>query len=267
MAKKKKRRAGRGSGAELEQRKRERLEARREAKAAAEAARRRKEQRERLFRRAGLIAALAAVVWFLFLRGGTPSEIDGHTLEKFSTAGANQHVEGQVDYESTPPVSGAHAAQPAACGTYAEQIPNESQVHTLEHGAVGIQYEPDLDPATIAEIEAIVRDFDSHVFSGPYPGMETPITVTAWGAMMRLRQLDEPAVREFIDEFRQGGDAPEANQDCPNTADQSFSPTTTPSPGASPSPDDEGDEEEDEDKGKGKDKGEDGGDDEESPSP
>jgi hypothetical protein len=251
MAKKKKKRRGRrGSapvGVDVDEQRRERLEARRLAKAQAEAARRRRERRESYIRRAGLIAIAFAVVWFLFLRGpGVPSEILGHPIEEFSVTltTAESHTNQEVQYESTPPVAGPHNPAPAPCGVYGEPVPNEvltneRMVHTLEHGAVGILYDPALDPPQqIADIESIVSDFDSHVFSAPYPEMETPVAVIAWEHMMRLDDLDRPAVREFIDEFREGGTAPE-RVDCPNSVDQSFTETLTPSPSPSPTAEEE----------------------------
>ncbi len=70
--------------------------------------------------------------------------------------------------------------------------------------------------------------------------METPIAVTAWANVMRLQTLDEEAIREFIDVFREGGQAPEAFQDCDNEADEDFEPATPAPgetvPGASPPP-------------------------------
>lgn len=147
---------------------------------------------------------------------------------------AESHTDEPVQYESVPPVAGPHNPAPAPCGVYGEPVPNEvltneTMVHTLEHGAVGILYDPALDPQQIADIESIVSDFDSHIFSAPYPEMETPIAVTAWEHMMRLDELDRPAVLEFIAEFRESGTAPE-KVDCPNEVDQPFQPQPSPSP-------------------------------------
>jgi Protein of unknown function (DUF3105) len=231
--KKKRRRRSTAPGVDSEARRRERLEARRQAKAEAVAARQRKERRDKLIRRAVIVVALLGIVWFFFLRNVTPNEINGHEVLDFSTAGAGQHQPPPISYETSPPVAGPHSSA-VPCGVYAEQIPDENQVHDLEHGAVGVQYKPDLPVAQIRRIEELVRSYDSHVFAGPYEEMESNITLTAWGHMVRLDSFEGQTIRDFIDAFAQGGDAPEAFQDCPNEADDRFRPGGTPSPGTSP---------------------------------
>jgi hypothetical protein len=183
---------------------------------------------------------LVLAVWFFFIRGDVPDAIAGHDVEHYSTSAGNpNHVTTPVQYEMTPPVSGQHSANVVPCGTYGGPLENEVMVHMLEHGAVGVLYRPTIEQAEVDRIEEVVADFDSHTFSAPFEGeMETPIAVVAWANTMRLGQFDEEAVREFIDAFRQGGQAPEAYQDCPNEADDDFEVPETPVPDASPGADD-----------------------------
>ncbi len=204
-------------------------------------ARRRRELRDRIIRYLVISGLAVAAIWFLFLRGAVPDEIGGHDIEHFSTAGSGDHTESDVDYETNPPVSGAHSQRTAPCGTFAEQIPDNLLVHNLEHGVVAILFQPTLPHEELDAIQAIAQDYESHVLSAPDADMETPIAVAAWGHRMDLDQLDEDAVGEFIEVFRQGGDAPEANQECDNTSDQHFghdptAPTGSPSPGDAASP-------------------------------
>ena len=249
MAKKKKAKKPLPEGVDPNEKRRERLEAKRAAKAAALAAKRKKEARERLIRRIVMVGLIGLAVWFLILRNVTPKEINGHTINNFSTAGANQHTSGTISYEDSPPVSGQHAPNPAPCGVHGEPIPNENMVHTLEHGSIGLLYAPDLDVEQIRELEAIVDDFDDHTFSMPYEGaMDTPIVVAAWGHTMELEEVEEDSIRQFIEEFRNGGDAPEKGTPCDNTQNTPYQPAgpegeATPAPGetvelpeATPSP-------------------------------
>ena len=227
--------AGNGAAApqpeapQSQEKRRERLEARREAKAIAAARRRRQQQRARVVRLVVMVASVAAIVWFLFIRNSIPNAIAGHELEHFDTftteSQANTlHTDQPVTYEENPPVSGQHSPIPADCGVYGQPIADENMVHSLEHGTVGILYRPDVPVEEIRNVEALVKDYDSHVFSSPYPDLEDPYTVVAWAHLMRLDSLDMDAIEEFIEVFRQGGDAPE-DQDCPMGASQPFEPT------------------------------------------
>jgi uncharacterized membrane protein YgcG len=220
-AKKRKRREARGVDAN--EVRRQRLEVRRQARAEAVEKQRRAERRTKIIRRTIAILLLAGLVWFVLFRNQRPTEIAGHQLDLFSEGrGTPTHVSGTVSYPMTPPVSGQHAPTPIDCGTYAEQPPNENMVHALEHGAIGLLY----DPATasiddIRTLEQIAHDSDSHIFSAPYSGMETTFSIISWGEMMRLDELDVPAVNEYIDMFIRK--APESI-DCPNSQTDTFQP-------------------------------------------
>ncbi|MGH2808302.1 MAG: DUF3105 domain-containing protein [Actinomycetota bacterium] len=260
MPPKKKKRAkgrGRGQGARAaagpnvervdpNEKRRERIEQKRRERERAALAARRRHARERVVRWIVIATVTAALVWFFFLRGAIPDSIAGHEIEHYQTFAQESrsqqlHVEGEItNYESNPPVSGEHHAMPAACGVYSQPLPEEDYVHTLEHGAVGLLYQPTLDPEQIEQLEAIVQDYESHMFSMPYPQLEEdPVVVTAWAHLMRLDGVDGEAIREFTDVFREGGDAPE-EADCPLTQDDPFdpdaTPTGTPSPEPSPEP-------------------------------
>ncbi|MGH2746633.1 MAG: DUF3105 domain-containing protein [Actinomycetota bacterium] len=235
MAKKKrKRKPQAGAGVDAEQKRRERLEARRQAKAEEFAAQQRAARRRRVVRLLAYAGLVVALVWFFFIRGQTPDEIGGHRIQKFvDPPGARDHVSGTVNYETTPPVSGPHAGQPFPCGVHGQPIPNENFVHSLEHGAVAILYQPDLDIDTVREIESIVGEYEDNVLSAPYPGMEPTIVVASWGEKMNLDEIDGPAIREYADVFR--GRGPEGI-DCPSDADQPFQPAPAETLEATPSP-------------------------------
>lgn len=219
-----------------QEKRRERLEARREAKAKAMAAQRRANVRARITRFVLVIGFLLFAFWFFFLRVQLPNSIGGYDIEDFRLFSAesrnNQlHTDADISYASSPPVSGEHSLQPNPCGLLATQPRDENMVHTLEHGAVGILYSPEVPLEEIKQIEALVSDFPSHTFSGPYQPMDTPVTMVAWGHLMRMDGYDEDAMREFIDVFREDADAPE-QQDCDNTEDDAFDPDAAATPTA-----------------------------------
>ena len=94
------------------------------------------------------VLALLAAVLLPFLLGarntttGGPEPIAG--LQTFEGLSAN-HVTSPVQYAQQPPVGGDHTGYWQNCGIYDEPIqPLEPAVHSLEHGAVWITYDPSL---------------------------------------------------------------------------------------------------------------------------
>lgn len=82
-------------------------------------------------------------------------------------------------YSTKPPTSGNHHPAPAATGVHDRPIPDESQVHNLEHGHVGLQYR-DIGPAARSALEAVAGEDPGWIFVAPYPSMSPAISLTAW---------------------------------------------------------------------------------------
>jgi hypothetical protein len=240
MAKKKSRRKKRPNqqrppGYDPNEKRRQRLEEKRLQREAAAKAQKRAEFRERLVRGMVFAAVVVAVIWFFLLRQQTPGEIDGNPIVESRADWG--HTNDPVVYETTPPTTGDHSPSAAPCGIHATQIPDELFVHALEHGAVGVLYDPQqVEVATIRDIEAKVGEYDDRTISAPYTGTDTPITVTSWTKLMRLESYDADTVTEYIEEFR--GTGPE-DLPCENTQDAPFDPASLePTPAPSPTPDD-----------------------------
>ena len=243
----KKKRAAPQAG-ESHQRKQERLEARRRAKEEALIAQRKRERRARALRTVGIAAVLSAIIWVAFLRQTAPTEIGGNEILSFSTSNGGQQTHAEpytYDQETTgvnPPVSGRHDPIPLACGIHSAGIKDEKFVHTLEHGAVAILYNPKeigeaLELRDIRSIEEIVSSYPDTVLSGPYPKLPDPIVLASWSRKMPMDSFDEDDIREYIDTFRDTEPAPEFNgeDNCETTADDAYEPPE-PSPSPSPTP-------------------------------
>ncbi|GAB2982120.1 DUF3105 domain-containing protein [Frigoribacterium salinisoli] len=161
------------------------------------------------------VAVLGLVVTFVVTSGQPrqdPASIDVAGVQTFSDLTAN-HVTGTVDYEQTPPVGGDHAAVWMNCGVYSEPVPNENAVHDLEHGAVWFTYDPDqVTEQQIDDLRALAPDTYSVV--SPYPGMETPMAVSAWGAQLTFDEVDDPAVADFVTKYWKSTNAPEPGAAC-----------------------------------------------------
>ncbi|MGH2788990.1 MAG: DUF3105 domain-containing protein [Actinomycetota bacterium] len=236
MAKKKprKRRRSEGSGTATQERRQQRLEQRRQEKIERLERQRRAARRAQIIRVTVYALLAAGLFFFFFLRSSPrPESIRGHDLRLLTESeGVQRHVESgvTVDYETNPPAYGRHQPSSLRCGVYGEQQPSEQFVHSLEHGAVGILYDPQqVNPETIERLEAIVGDYPSHVLSMPFSGLERePIAIVSWGEIMDLAEIDEAAINEYMETFRDKG--PESGQSCDNEIDSPFVPEPTPSP-------------------------------------
>jgi hypothetical protein len=128
------------------------------------------------------------------------------------------HVAGKVQYEQSPPVGGDHSAVWLNCGVYDSPVANENAVHALEHGAVWITYLPDLPPAELERLRALVKASydgpDRYVVLSPYPGQRAPIIASAWGHQLTLQSAGDPRLQSFINYFRQGAQTPEPGAPC-----------------------------------------------------
>ena len=122
------------------------------------------------------------------------------------------HTEAPVSYPHDPPAGGQHNPVWLQCRVYDEPVVNENAVHALEHGAVWITYRPDLDQSGI---DRLVGDFgrSSEVIVSPYPGLDSPVVVTAWARQMRVESADDPRIEAFVRSLRDTT-APENSASC-----------------------------------------------------
>lgn len=125
------------------------------------------------------------------------------------------HVTTTVDYPQTPPAGGDHAAAWLNCGVYTEQVPQENAVHSLEHGAVWITYDPDLADDQVAALQALAEG-QSYLLVSPYEGMDSPITLSAWGYQLAVDDPSDPRVAAFVQKYLLNPELAEAGAPCSN---------------------------------------------------
>jgi hypothetical protein len=123
------------------------------------------------------------------------------------------HVEGEVEYDQAPPVGGDHSPVWTNCGVYTEAVPNVNSVHSMEHGAVWITYNPDLDQAEIDKLTDLVGT-RSYVLLSPYPDLDTPIAASAWGVQLKIDSADDARLATFLDKYIQGEQTREPGAAC-----------------------------------------------------
>ena len=124
-------------------------------------------------------------------------------VQTYDYPAGQEHVETAVDYAESPPVGGPHAPPPAwadCTGTvYDIDIRHENAVHSLEHGAVWITYDPDaVSDADIDTLAALVENENGRMMS-PYTGLDSPISVQAWGHQLKVDSADDKRIKQFAD--------------------------------------------------------------------
>lgn len=128
------------------------------------------------------------------------------------------HVDGEVEYEQSPPAGGDHNAMWLNCGVYSEPVPNINAVHSLEHGAVWVTY----DPAVVgdAELDALKAQLPStYTILSPYEDMDSPIVLSAWNAQLAVDDADDERIGEFLSAYWRNLNGPEPNAACTGALD------------------------------------------------
>lgn len=113
------------------------------------------------------------------------------------------HRRGTLQYPMSPPVGGDHSPFWQNCNgdVYPAPIANEHAVHSLEHGAVWVTYRPDLPADEVEALAARVRN-RGYLFMSPYPGLDAPVSLQAWGYQLKVASAGDPQVDQFIQTFR-----------------------------------------------------------------
>ena len=183
---------------------------------AAKAAQRRARTRRTIIWSVAALAGVALIAFLVF----QPLPEALADVESFSNQGDRHLAEGDPvpAYNSNPGTSGDHAAAPAACGIYLQEVPDVVQIHNLEHGAVGIHYLPSLEQAEIERLHEFARTKNSHILVAPRADLSHPVVVTSWTRLLRLDSADVDTISLYYDNFAFTG--PEVGVACPFTIDE-----------------------------------------------
>lgn len=136
------------------------------------------------------------------------------TGEDFSVIFEEQGTEHITDgsehppYNSNPPSSGWHYANPALIGFYDrdEALADEQVIHNLEHGDIWITYNPLISDAILEEL----KTFDEgKVIITPRQSNDSDISLVAWGRVdsfdVENGELDNQRIQDFITRYKNKG--------------------------------------------------------------
>jgi hypothetical protein len=182
-----------------------------------QAAKRRQQQNLLVYGGAAFFVLLIALVVFMNIRSSRP--VAG---EQVLASQGNYHIEfgspAPIAYNSTPPTSGPHYGNLAAWNIYDEPQRYELLIHNMEDGGVIVYYQcPDGCPETVEQLKTIVEPYlraGRHVVMVPndptwtiggsqplHQDMGATIALTAWTRILKMDEVDEAAIRSFIDRY------------------------------------------------------------------
>ncbi|GAA1806818.1 DUF3105 domain-containing protein [Agromyces neolithicus] len=148
-----------------------------------------------------------------YTAGGEGATVEG--VETFENGAG--HVEGVVDYAQTPPAGGEHNPAWLNCGVYDQPVPNENAVHSLEHGAVWVTYDPSLSDADLETLKSKLPS--TYIVLSPFDDLPSPIVLSAWNSQLQVDAADDPRIPEFLEEYWQSQNVPEPGALCTGAVD------------------------------------------------
>ena len=170
---------------------------------------------------------------------------------------AGNHIQApqRVAYDRTPPFGGAHDQYWATCTgmVYPTAIRTENVVHSLEHGAVWVTYNPDRISSDDIAVLAGKVDGEPYTLMSPHPGLDTAVSLQSWGHQLKLDSATDERVAKFISALSQNPNThPEAGASCstvpggfdpsnplpfdPSAPGSGAAPVTAPAPPPAPAP-------------------------------
>jgi hypothetical protein len=130
---------------------------------------------------------------------------------------ANQHVENPVyPNNQLPPPGGVHAPTWQNCGIYRQPIEARFAVHSMEHGAVWVTYDPSvISQEQIDDLEALAKAKGrGFLLLSPYPDQASPVVATAWGYQLEMESPEDERLEQFLATYVLGQQTPERGASC-----------------------------------------------------
>ena len=169
----------------------------------------------------GVVALLIVAGLFALdsrsIRGGVNPARDIEGAQILPDPGAG-HLNGDISYAVPIPAGGQHNPIWQNCGIYEEEIRTENAIHSMEHGAVWISYQPSLPEEQVEQLRELIRGerarFRNFYLLAPKENAPAPIVVTAWRAQLEVEDASDERILEFMQRFHVGPFTPERGAVC-----------------------------------------------------
>lgn len=106
-------------------------------------------------------------------------------------------------YDLKPPAGGNHLSVWQTCNgsVYDGPVVDGNAVHSMEHGAVWLTYDPDLvEPADVEALALLISARDYSLMS-PYPGQGVAVSLQSWGNRYQTEDPSDPKISEYLDVY------------------------------------------------------------------
>ena len=172
----------------------------------------RRQELSRQKRKRNLLIGIPVTVVLLFLVGLFIYRVFEPEIEGVLAFGIlSQNHDREVTYAGSglPPVGGSHNPTWQNCGIYDAPLDESLAMHSLEHGAVWLAYNPDLAADEVETLRKMARG-KSYTLMSPYPNLESEVVMSAWSRQLELDSVDDARIEDFIGRYRQTGPEPGA---------------------------------------------------------
>lgn len=106
----------------------------------------------------------------------------------------------QLTFNSNPPAGGQHYGDSTTHAGFYDKAPADGYlVHSLEHGAVILWYNPkQLSKDQIEQLKNIFNQTFGKAIMTSRESMDGSVALTSWGRLLKLQSIDESKIKEFI---------------------------------------------------------------------
>ncbi len=160
-----------------------------------------------------IVGGVLGLGFILYLNIRPQPPIQGVVQFPRPSRGHDNSVTFTVEAYPLPPAGGIHWDRWQNCGIYDEPVETGHAVHSMEHGAVWIAYQPDLSADQVAKLQERVEG-QTYLLLSPYPGLQSPIALTAWSLQLTVDDAGDRRIDQFIKRYRLGTQTPEPGAVC-----------------------------------------------------
>lgn len=178
-------------------------------------ARQRAKLQKKLIRIAIIVVVVGGIAAVMFIPrkgsytpGGSGDVIEGVQFYQNPTG----HTDAPVTFPQVPPTGGIHHDAWLNCGIYSQPVDDAYAVHSMEHGAVWVTYDPKLSADQIATLRSYMPS--TYVVMSPHEGLPAPVVASAWNRQLLLTGVDDPRLPRFFEEYWRSQLVPEPGALC-----------------------------------------------------